>query len=110
VQLLISERARFARFAFPDERCFVASPGVEMTVETVVGDVDLAAAEPLRMRRIPLQHRVPLFEPVQLFRHARPERFRIRTGFGAKLLEFLHRLDVRVLGKRGRRREDPFFL
>src|SRR5678815_564491 len=90
VQLLISERACFAGFAFPDECCFVASPGGEMTVETVVGDIDLPAAEPLCVRRIPLQHRVPLFEPVQLFRHARPERFRIRSGFGAESLELLH--------------------
>src|SRR6185369_526605 len=66
VQLLISKRARFAGFAFPDECRFVASPGGEMTVETVVRDIDLAADEPLCMRRIPLQHGVPLFEPVQL--------------------------------------------
>src|SRR5215213_158572 len=86
VQLLISERARLARFAFPDESSLVTSPGGEMTIETVVRDVDLAATEPLRVRRIPLQHRIPLFEPVQLFGHPRPERFRIRSRLGAQAL------------------------
>src|SRR6185503_3907702 len=60
VQLLISESARFAGFAFPDKRGFVATPGWEVTIETVVRDVDLPADEPLSMRWVPLQHCIPL--------------------------------------------------
>src|SRR5215813_9139518 len=55
VKLLIGEGACFAGFAFPDQRGFVAAPGGEMTIETVVREIDLAAAEPLRMRRIPFE-------------------------------------------------------
>ena len=48
----------------------------EMPVETVVGDVELAADEPLGVRRLPLQDRVPLPEPVQLgLGQPRPEGF-----------------------------------
>src|SRR5262244_1383823 len=53
VQLLISEGARFAGFAFPDKCGLVPSPGIEMAVKTVVGDIDPAAAKPLRMWRVP---------------------------------------------------------
>src|SRR5687767_9744674 len=81
VQLLISEGACFTGFTFPDERGFVASPGWQMTIEAVVRDVDLAADEPLGMRWIPLQYCVPLFEPVKLFCHARPEALGIRACF-----------------------------
>src|SRR5262245_33333461 len=59
VKLLISERARLAGFTFPDQRGFVASPGVQVSIETVVRDVDLTAAKPFRVWWIPLEHRVP---------------------------------------------------
>ena len=74
VQLLISERARLAGFTFPDQRGFVASPGGEMPVETVVRDIDLAADKPLGVRWVPLQNRVPLLEPVKLLRPCAPRR------------------------------------
>src|SRR5213080_1796840 len=63
MQLLISECARVAGLAFPNQSRFVAPPGSEMTVETVVRDVDLAADKPLRVRGFPLQHLIPFLEP-----------------------------------------------
>ena len=110
VKLLVSVSARFSRFAFPNQRRLVATPRREMTVKTVVRDVDLAAAKPLRVRRIPLEHGVPLFKPMKLLGHPRPESFRIRMGFGAQSYEFRLRLDVRLRGKLRWWREDPFFL
>jgi len=59
------------------------------------------------MRRRPLQNRVPLFEPVQLRRHARPEAFGIRARFGRATFPIQLRFDVGVLGKLGRRRKNP---
>src|SRR6185369_1678476 len=56
VQLLISERTRLAGLAFPDECRFVASPGGQVSIQTVVGDVDFAAAEPFRVWWVPLEH------------------------------------------------------
>ena len=38
-----------------------------MAVETVVGDVDLAALEPFCMRLVPFENGVPFSEPVQIF-------------------------------------------
>src|SRR5688500_4647514 len=75
VELAVGERALLARLALPDDGGLVAPPRVEVTVEAVVSDVELAADEPLGVRRLPLENRVPLLEPVQLlFGHARPER------------------------------------
>ncbi len=44
-----------------------------MPVEAVVRDVELAADEPLGVGRLPLQHRVPGLEPVELFGPPGPE-------------------------------------
>src|SRR5947207_9558225 len=63
MQLLISECARVAGLAFPNQSSFVAPPGSEMTIETVVRDVEFAADKPLRVRRIPPQYALPFLEP-----------------------------------------------
>ena len=44
-----------------------------MAVEAVVGGVELAADEPLGEGGLPVQHGVPLLEPVQFFGQAGPE-------------------------------------
>ena len=59
--------------AFPQDRRLVAAPALHLQVEAVVGKVGLAADEPLRVRRFPFEHPVPLFEPVQLLGHLAPE-------------------------------------
>ena len=64
---------------FPDDRGLVAPPGVlalQVSVEAVVGDVQLAADEPLRSRGLPLQHLLPGGEPADvLLGHLGPEAF-----------------------------------
>src|SRR4029077_6285617 len=45
MELLVGEGALVAGFAFPNQRCFVAPPGVEMSVEAVVRNIQLAADE-----------------------------------------------------------------
>ncbi len=50
------QHARIARLAFPDDRRLVAPRRMRVPVHAVVGDVELAAHEPLGPRRVPLQH------------------------------------------------------
>jgi hypothetical protein len=53
VQLAVGERAHVAGLALPDDRGLGAPPGIhalEVPVEAVVRDVELAADEPLRER------------------------------------------------------------
>ena len=105
MQLLISQSAGVARFAFPNQRGLVASPGSEMPIETVVGNIELAANKPLRVRRLPLQNRVALFEPIKFFSHPRPKLFRIGARFSAQRFKLFHRFDVRSFGETPRWRE-----
>ena len=42
-----------------------------MAIEAVDAHVQLAADEPLRVRRIPLEHAVPMPRPLELFREVR---------------------------------------
>ncbi len=82
-----------------------------MAIETVVGNIDLAAAEPLGVWRVPLQDRVPLFEPVQFaFSQPRPELFGIGARFRAQLFQLRHRFDVRFGGELLWGREDALFV
>ena len=81
MKLLIGQRARVAGLAFPDERGFVPPPGDKMTVETVVGNIDLAAGEPLRERRLPIEHPRERLIPLQLASDPGPEGFRVILGF-----------------------------
>src|SRR5258705_5934268 len=76
MQLLIGEGPLFARLALPDDRGLILPPGLQMTIQAIVCDVDFTAAEPLCMRRFPFQHVVPSFKPVQFLGHSSPENFR----------------------------------
>src|SRR5438067_1990628 len=58
----------------------VASPGLQVTVDAVVAGVYLGADEPLRIRRVPLQDRVPGLEPVDELGLLSPEALRILVG------------------------------
>lgn len=81
-----------------------------MSIEAVVRNIDLAADKPLGVRRLPIEDRVPLLEPMKLLRHARPKRFRVGARLRAQALQFFNRLDVRLLRKCERRRKEPTFL
>jgi hypothetical protein len=47
---------------------------------------------------------------MKLFRHARPEAFRICARLGPKSFELFERFDMRVRGEFRRRRKDTLFL
>ena len=72
----VGQHARIARLAFPDDGRLVAPRRMRVPVHAVVGDVQLAADEPLHPRRVPLQHLLPRREPVQALGLARPRSLR----------------------------------
>ncbi len=61
----------------PDERNLVAPGVLHVAIETVVGDVHLAAGEPAGVRVIPLLHFAVGGEPVELPCNSVPELFRV---------------------------------
>jgi hypothetical protein len=54
-QLPVGQRAPVARLAFPDDRRLVAPRAAEVPVDAVLCDVQLAADEPLGVRRLPIE-------------------------------------------------------
>src|SRR5947209_11245058 len=55
-QLLVGEDANFSWFAFPHQSCLVFSPSLHVAVETVIGEIELPAHEPLRPGRLPFEN------------------------------------------------------
>ena len=83
---------------------------VQMAVEAVVRDVGRAAAEPLRERRVPLEHALGRREPVQRARLLRPEALRVVDAAAVQRQIVFLRLDVRGRSERRRRREHAILL
>ncbi len=67
VQFLVGDLALVAGLAFPEDRDFVLAMRVQVTVEAVVGGVDLAAREPFDEGVIGLEGLRPLFKPEEFF-------------------------------------------
>ena len=85
-ELEVGQRSAIAGLALPDDRGLVAARAAHVPIEAVHGDVQLAADEPLRMRRLPVEHRVPRPRPLQFAREFCPEAFGIAGGIGVNLL------------------------
>ena len=80
-QLGVGDRAGVARLALEVDGDLVALAGGDVAVEAVVGDVELAADEPLGERQLPLADGVPLGVPVeQLARLLGPEALVVLGG------------------------------
>ncbi len=103
VEIPVGEHPRVARLAFPDDGGLGLARGGHVAIETVVGHVQLAAHEPLGVGRLPLHHRLPGLEPVELLGEALPEAGRILS----RLLVHRRALDVGVLDELLRRRKPP---
>ena len=110
MELQIRQSPLLARFAFPDKGRLVLSPGRQVAVEAVIRDIDLAADKPLGKWSIPLKHRVPFFEPIQLSCLLSPKSLRVGLGLGVELFVFGEALDVSFRRKFRRRREDAVFV
>ena len=111
VQVLVAEYSRVARFAFPDDRGLVLSPVFQVPVETVVGDIQLAAGEPLGVGHVSLGDLLERLEPIQVLPgQFAPESVRVILGPLPHLLVLLLAGDVGVGRKGLRRRELAVFL
>ena len=106
IHVPVRQHARVARLAFPDERRLVAARALDVPIEAVVGDVELAADEPLRVGQLPLLRLLPGLHPPQLFGLLLPEAQRIGLG----LLVDRRALDAGRPGELLRRWELPSFL
>src|SRR4051812_50178956 len=78
-------------------------------IEAVVRDVQLPADEPFGVRAVPLEHLVPLLEPVQLVRLLAPEGFGTADRLAVESVVFLAALDQRVRREAGGPREQAGF-
>jgi hypothetical protein len=79
----------------------VPTSGLDVAVETVPGDVQLAVGEPGAVGRIPLEARRRLPEPVdELVREAAPESLGIRVGATVDGVVCDNRLRGESLGRR----------
>src|SRR6185312_4312896 len=102
-KLLIRERAYFARLSFPNNGGFVLTGPVYVPIKAVVGEIDLAADEPLRPGQIPLENRVPFLEPMQFACHRSPKLLRVSRSRVVDFVVLRHALDLSMLSKvRGR--------
>ena len=71
----VGDRPGVAGLADPVIGDLVAEAALDVAVDAVVGDVELAADEPLRERQVPLERRVEVLDPVDaLAGQPRPER------------------------------------
>ena len=59
IELPVGDGAAIAGLAFPDDRGLVAPPAADVPVQAVDAGVQLAADEPLRVRRLPVEHLGP---------------------------------------------------
>ncbi len=90
------------RLALPEVRDLVAVPRLDVAIDAVEADVELAAQVPLGGRRLPLEQRAPRLEPGHPRSLLRPELLEI------ELVQV--RLSVRLSGEVGRRRVAPHLL
>src|SRR5665213_685740 len=109
MQLLVSEGANLAGFAFPDDCGLVPAPRRQMPVNAVMRQIDLAADEPFRPWRVPVEHFPPWLKPVQFMRYVAPESLRVAVGIRAQPFIVGDGFDVCPGTEIGRRSEQALF-
>src|SRR3982751_5916163 len=80
VEIPVGERAAVAGLSFEHERRLVAPRGADVAVEAVDRRVDLATDEPLRVRRLPVEHALVRRHPFELGRLVGPVGLRVGGG------------------------------
>jgi hypothetical protein len=65
-----------------------------VTVQTVIGNIDLAPNKPPGERLIPFKDLCPRFEPIEVFRDVCPESLRVLNRTLVNSIVFLTTLDV----------------
>ena len=82
VEIEVREGSPVARLALPDDRRLIAPEAADMPIDAVDARVQRAADEPLRVRRLPVEHLAPRCGPFELGCEVGPEPFGIRVGAG----------------------------
>ena len=82
VELPVGEHTPVARFALPEQCRLVAFRAPDVPIETIDRRVQRAAGEPAGVREVPLQHRAPGREPLQLGGAFGPELEAVGLGGG----------------------------
>ena len=109
-ELGVGDRAGVTRLTLEVDGHLVAAAGGDVAVEAVVGDVELAADEPLGVRQLPVADRLPVGGPVeQLGGLPGPEALVVLGGLVVQLgarhqrvgLDALRRRERAVLGEQG---------
>jgi len=108
MELLVRERAFFARFALPDDGRLVSPRTGQVTVETIFRDVEFAADEPLGERRFPFHHFLPSGTPKEFACFSRPELFRLSNGFSIHPAILNETFDARLAAEVPRWFENAF--
>src|SRR5579863_9106930 len=96
-QLLIGERSRIARLAFPQDGRLVLAPGGYVPIQTVVRKIQLAADEPLGKWQLPIQHSIPALEPAQFRGDVGPKFLGLFLGFFVDALIFSQAFNMSLL-------------
>src|SRR6266404_5391911 len=81
MQLLISESTSVTRFALPDNCRFIPARPRQMSIQTILRNVEFAADEPLRERRLPFEDLFPSAAPDKFARLSSPEFCRLPDRF-----------------------------
>ena len=80
IQVEVGQRAPIARLAFPDDRRLVPPRPADVAVDAVDAGVERAADEPLRVRRLPVEHLRPRRRPLELRAQSPPRTLRDRAS------------------------------
>src|SRR6266513_1963607 len=109
MQLLISEGALVAGFAFPNYCGLVPTRPGEMPVQAIFRNVQFPADEPFRERRFPFEDLLPRRAPGQLLRFAHPELGRLPDRFSIHSPILNQALDPRFTAETRCWLENAFF-
>src|SRR5205085_21535 len=105
MQLLIGQRAFLSRLPFPQNCRLIAAVGGKVSIQTILGKIDLSADEPFRKWGLPFQNFPPRSLPGKLLRLPRPEFVRLLDRLAIHSLVLREVLDLRLLGELLRRFE-----
>src|SRR5262245_10127496 len=109
MQLLIGERALVAGLTFPNYCRLVPTRPCEMTVQTILRNVQFSADKPFRERRFPFDNLLPRRPPDQFLRFTRPELGRLPDRFSIHSPVLRQALDPRFIAETRCWLENAFF-
>ena len=81
IKVEVGQRAPVSGFALPDNGRLVSTRALRVPINAVHAGVQLAANEPLCVRRLPIEHLRPRRRPFELSCEASPERLGIALRF-----------------------------